>query len=63
MRIRKAAVCIPLVTLERISDAPKLSLELGSRPLENINVLEMTRVLAGPVCGRTPLPMVRACCA
>ncbi len=44
---------IPLVTLEKIGDAPKLSLQPGSRPLENLHILEMTRVLAGPVCGRT----------
>jgi crotonobetainyl-CoA:carnitine CoA-transferase CaiB-like acyl-CoA transferase len=25
----------------------------GSRPLDNVHVLEMTRVLAGPICGRT----------
>jgi crotonobetainyl-CoA:carnitine CoA-transferase CaiB-like acyl-CoA transferase len=44
---------IPLITLEKIGDAPKLSVPAGSRPLENLRVLEMTRVLAGPVCGRT----------
>jgi len=44
---------LPLVTLEKIGDAPKLTIPTGSRPLENIRVLEMTRVLAGPVCGRT----------
>ncbi|AMN44624.1 CoA transferase [Rhodoplanes sp. Z2-YC6860] len=44
---------VPLITLEKIGDAPKLSVPAGSRPLENLRVLEMTRVLAGPVCGRT----------
>jgi len=44
---------IPLITLEKIGDAPKLSIAAGSRPLENLRVLEMTRVLAGPICGRT----------
>jgi crotonobetainyl-CoA:carnitine CoA-transferase CaiB-like acyl-CoA transferase len=49
----EAVRAIPLVTLEKIGDAPKLSIPAGSRPLENLRVLEMTRVLAGPVCGRT----------
>jgi crotonobetainyl-CoA:carnitine CoA-transferase CaiB-like acyl-CoA transferase len=48
-----AVRAIPLVTLEKIGDAPKLSVPAGSRPMENLRVLEMTRVLAGPVCGRT----------
>jgi crotonobetainyl-CoA:carnitine CoA-transferase CaiB-like acyl-CoA transferase len=49
----QAVRAIPLITLEKIGDAPKLSISNGSRPLENLRVLEMTRVLAGPVCGRT----------
>lgn len=49
----QAVRTIPLITLEKIGDAPKLSAQPGSRPLENLAVLEMTRVLAGPVCGRT----------
>ena len=49
----QAVRTIPLVTVEKIGDAPNLSVPAGSRPLENLRVLEMTRVLAGPVCGRT----------
>lgn len=49
----QAVQTLPLVSLERIGDAPKFALRPGSRPLDNIRVLEMTRVLAGPICGRT----------
>ena len=49
----QAVRTLPLITLEKIGDAPKLSMKAGTRPLENLRVLEMTRVLAGPVCGRT----------
>ena len=47
-----AVQTLPLISLERIGEAPKLSMPPGSRPLENVRVLEMTRVLAGPICGR-----------
>ena len=49
----QAVQTLPLVSLERIGDAPKLAVRPGSRPLDNIRVLEITRVLAGPICGRT----------
>jgi crotonobetainyl-CoA:carnitine CoA-transferase CaiB-like acyl-CoA transferase len=49
----QAVRTLPLVSLERIGDGPKLALQPGRRPLDNIRVLEMTRVLAGPICGRT----------
>jgi hypothetical protein len=51
-----AIAALPLVETERIGDAPSLAwpeLPRQARPLEGLRVLDLTRILAGPVAGRT----------
>jgi crotonobetainyl-CoA:carnitine CoA-transferase CaiB-like acyl-CoA transferase len=48
----QAVPTLPLISIERIGDGPKLELQAASRPLEGVRIMEMTRVLAGPICGR-----------
>lgn len=52
----KAVAALPLVRLERLDDSPPRplpSLPKEAPPLQDLRVLELTRVIAGPVAGRT----------
>jgi hypothetical protein len=47
-----AIAAVPVVNIEKIGDAPPRPLSRGARPLSALRVLDLTRIIAGPVAGR-----------
>lgn len=44
---------LPLISIEKVGDAPPKPWTKGDRPLAGLRVLDLSRVIAGPVAGRT----------
>jgi crotonobetainyl-CoA:carnitine CoA-transferase CaiB-like acyl-CoA transferase len=49
----KAIAELPLIEITKIGDAAPKPWPVGERPLEGLRVLDLSRVIAGPVAGRT----------
>src|SRR5581483_11193886 len=49
----RALTVLPVVTIEKIGEAAPKPWPSGVRPLAGLRVLDLSRVIAGPVAGRT----------
>lgn len=49
----RALMAAPLIDIEKIGEAPPRPLDMATRPLEGVRVIDFSHVIAGPVLART----------